>query len=357
MKREGCESMRESIVKRVACGVFAVLFALTMSVAPGQVAVAYAQALATQSALSPQGITFDIEQTIATSSAVTFSWEVPAGTAKQTITYTASVGGTTTKSASNVELDASTSSYTLSGLEADTKVNITIYAYKSEDATTFSYYAYSNDVKTLPSKVSGLSYYRTFDQAYFSENKLSVAFSTATFSSADGYQCVLYTKAGKKVQTVKTDGKNGYVKFSKATLKKCYKVRIRPYMTLGGTSTTVYGSWSSYFYAVPAAKMKDLSTSAVKKAKAKVSWTKVSGASKYQIYVATSKKYVSNASSLTYKKVATVSSLKSSYTIKKAGGKKLNTKKYYYYIRVVTVCKYGSKTAKSQGTYSLYCHQ
>lgn len=71
------------------------------------------------------------------------------------------------------------------------------------------------------------------------------------------------------------------------------------------------------------------------KKKATISWRKVSGATGYYVYRSTSKNG-------TYKKIATVKR-KTTYIDKKS----LKSKKYYYY-KVVTYKKYGSKVAKSK---------
>lgn len=71
------------------------------------------------------------------------------------------------------------------------------------------------------------------------------------------------------------------------------------------------------------------------KKKATISWKKVSGATGYYVYRSTSKNG-------TYKKIATVKR-KTTYIDKKS----LKSKKYYYY-KVVTYKKYGSKVAKSK---------
>ena len=347
------------VVRRFVCGVCAAVCALTMSVAPGQVAAAYAEGLGTQGTLAAQATTLELRQTAATNTSVTVGWDAQSGLAKQMVQYTAYVNGATVASADYFEIDADATSYTISGLQKDAVLTVTVRGFTQADAETYDYETTGtlSDVKTKSSAVGTLSYYQPFDQGYYSTYNLSVSFTPSSQANADGYQAVLYTKAGKKVETLTVSEYSTRATFSKAKLTRCYKVRIRPYVVLANTSTKVYGAWSSYLKAVPGAKMKSLSSKSVTKSKIKVQWSKVTGASKYIVYVARSKGYTSSASNLSFKKVATLTKAKSSYTIKKVGSKKVNTKNYYYYVRIVTVAKYGSKTVKSKNVSALYCHK
>ena len=72
----------------------------------------------------------------------------------------------------------------------------------------------------------------------------------------------------------------------------------------------------------------------------KINWSKVSGASAYEIYVSTS------YDTKTFTKVNTVKSKNTSYTLKKFKKKKLK-KNTMYYISVKPVCKVGKKNCST----------
>ena len=345
--------------RKGACAALAALLAFTMSALPGNTAVAYAQGLTTQATSEEEEESIDLQQTKATNTSVTLTWNVLDGMVKQAITYTATVGSTTIATADYLDIDATATSYTITGLKKNVEITFGIYQYDDAEKSDVGYadHDYLSSVKTLSSTMGSLSYYMPFDKGHFSSYKLSVACTRVQNANADGYQAVLYTKAGKKVQTVTLSYYTSYVTFSKAKLTQCYKVRVRPYVELDGTTTKAYGAWTSYFKAVPCAKTKQFTNATAGKKKMKVKWSKVTGASKYIVYVARSKSYTSDTSGLSFKKVATVSGKKTSCTVKKVNKKKVNTEKYYYYVKIVTVSKYGSKTVKSKGTSAEICHR
>lgn len=359
MEKEGRVGTLGQAAKRGACAVLATLLALTMGAVPGNTATASAQELTTQAASEEDEESIDVRQTKATNRSVTLAWNVLDGMVKQAISYTATVGSTTIASAEYLDIKATATSYTITGLKKNAEITFAIYQYDDAEKSGVGYADrdYLSSVKTLSSTMGSLSYYMPFDKGHFTDYKLSVACTRVQNANADGYQAVLYTKAGKKVQTVKLSYYTSYVKFSKAKLTQCYKVRVRPYVELDGTSKKAYGAWTPYFKAVPCAKTKQFTNATAGKKKMKVKWSKVTGASKYIVYVARSKSYTSDTSGLSFKKAATVSGKKTSCTVKKVGKKKVNTEKYYYYVKVVTVSKFGSKTVKSKGTSAEICHR
>lgn len=75
--------------------------------------------------------------------------------------------------------------------------------------------------------------------------------------------------------------------------------------------------------------------------KASVKWQKVKGARKYFIYACKGDPFKK------YKKIATVSSSKNSYTFKKWNKKAIDTRKNTYYLKVIAVGTFGKKSVKS----------
>lgn len=210
-----------------------------------------------------------------------------------------------------------------------------------------------------PANVTDLNYNQYFSKANssYSTYKLTVAFNSEYTTGLKGFQGELYDKSGNLVQTVNTDSTRCAVTFSKASWKKAYKVHVRGYAVDSATGQTTYGAWSSWFYAIATPQLK-ASKKNVKKTQYKIGWTKQTDAKKYSIYVAKTKKYksVSKMKTKDFKKVATVSAKKNSYTVKKVGKSKVNTKKYYYYTYVVAEGKVGGKTVKSIPYNAFYCH-
>lgn len=122
--------------------------------------------------------------------------------------------------------------------------------------------------------------------------------------------------------------------------KRCVaRLRVRSCVSIN--NTIFRSGWSVYKNIVPQPVLKKAS---VGKEKVKLRWKKVRGASKYIIYM--SKKKGSG-----YKKIASVSSKKTSYTVKKFKGKKLTKKRKYYYKIVTKTKNYGSSLKIAVGVF------
>lgn len=280
-----------------------------------------------------------ITQTNATSSSVTVSWNSVPGASVYDVYYYCSsistedifVGTTSSTSAQIKKLPADTSVY--------------VYVYPRRKAVSSPYYTtlassgnymYLSGVLTTPGKPQVVITDRDPRKKIGTKknsnyNTLEVSYSYA--SNADGYEVYVYDSNGKKIKTVKNTkaySTSSIVKGVKTTAT--VYVQVKPYTLINGSKK--YGDASSKILSVgaPTAKVAK-SGSGVK-----ISWNKVTGAKKYEIYMSTTNK--------NYKKIKTVSSSKKSVVITKFKGKKL--KKYQtYYFYVKAVGKYGKKTAKS----------
>lgn len=145
---------------------------------------------------------------------------------------------------------------------------------------------------------------------------------------AEGYK-VSYSTDGKKWTTVKTDGTAFNVKKLKSG--KSYRFKVRAYA--GGNQ----GSYSSVVQSatkVSQAKLKSVKSAS--RGTLVATWTKLSGADGYQLYLSTSKKFTAKKTQkLTVKKnktvKATVKKLKKNktYFVKLRGYKTVNSKKVY----------------------------
>lgn len=147
--------------------------------------------------------------------------------------------------------------------------------------------------------------------------------NSATYSGAlRGIQWKLTDLSGKTVKT----GTTTSTKFkANVATNRCYNFYVRGYTTINGNRR--YGVWSTKKLVVPQPKM--YVPTLASGMRLNVKWKKVSGATSYIIYGSTSK-------TSGYKKIATVSSSKSSYVVSKILGKKLvKNKKYYIKVRAV----------------------
>ena len=161
---------------------------------------------------------------------------------------------------------------------------------------------------------------------------------------AHGYEVeVRKLKGNKKVKTItSTSTYSSSVKFSKNT---AYKYRIR-YFTVSGTQK-LYGGYSGYrYFCIQKVSGKKHYRTNSTTATFKLSWSKVSGAKGYTVYI-------SKSSSGKYKKVKKLSSKKKSITIKKYGKSKLKRFQTYY-IKVVPTLKDGKKTVKNDTQLIVY---
>ena len=140
----------------------------------------------------------------------------------------------------------------------------------------------------------------------------------------EGVEWRLLTKNGKAVKYSGTATTKQFTDYNVA-LNQVYQLSVRGYSLVNGVK--YFGPWYSKVV-VPQPKMKKLKL--VDGRKIKVSWKKVSGATKYIIYGSTKEKSG-------YKKIATVKKKKTSVLVSKVRGKKL--KKYQnYYFKVQAVC-------------------
>lgn len=268
------------------------------------------------------GSVTDIRQTGAEKKSVTVTWGAAANAAAYNVYYQE-------YGEDNMVLAGSTTntSYTLNGLNGGTKYRVKVAA---TDGVTEGYGTTSYTV-TLPDKMTGLQQSKWW---YFIK-QLDVKWETQ--SGVEGYEVTLYDDKGKKVSK-KTINSSYTTSTSFTKMKdKVYTVKARSFMTYNGKK---YYSSTASICCLNQARISKIKVSGNK---LKLTWGKVSGATGYQIYVSTKK-------SSGYRKVATVSSKKNSYTVKKFNGKKFSSKKTYY-VYVKTVCNKGKSKNTSGAVY------
>lgn len=217
--------------------------------------------------------------------------------------------------------------YTLSNLGKDTKYHIEVTAVRNSAAgfsAISSSYASLYTVPVAPSKASKpvLEYW------WNSSSELEA--TTQALTCADGYEYQVNTYKNKKATTFTTTSSTtaAFIKYKNFKKYQFFKIRVRGFCKTSDGSKC-YGSWSDWQYICSAPVVKGKSSGT----KLKASWSKVTGASRYVVYV-------SNKKDSGYKKFTTTK--KTSCTITKFGKQKLKKNKTYY-VSVVPQIKVGKK--------------
>lgn len=283
---------------------------------------------------APNNIT-SLGQTNATTSSVTLSWTASSGASGYMV-----YAGTTE---ANIALKGTTAatSFTVGGLAKDTGYIVAVVPYKDNGAGfKQAWYTRLNDAYTLSGKVTGvkLSASNEYTAQY------QVAWSQSGVKMADGFEIVITNKSGKKITSATEAASNGKINlshiFKSSKLRtQAWKVKVRAYLLMDN-GKKVYGAYSAEKVIVPNAYIKSVKLVSKTSTDVKLTWTKVTGATNYTVYRATS-------ATGKYKKVATVKG--TTYTMKKLA----KYKNYYVYVKAnkVKVGKksYSSTTVKNPG--------
>ena len=264
-----------------------------------------------------------LKQTAAGVNSISMSWNASAGAASYVIygyiNYNWTQIGT-----------SATNSATISGVAATTSTRFAVAAVKNVTGGTITGEISDGvEMKAVPIKVSQIA------MQYYWDSLKEAKYIWTDVNNADGYQYEVKSANGKKTYFRATSTSSyTYVKpFPRGIF---VKARVRAYVTVG--NKVYYGAWSPYTYHASSKKVTAKRSSNGKKISLK--WKKVSGACGYQVYVSTK-------STGGFKKVKSLSSKKSSYTITKCGKKKLKKGKTYY-IQLRYQTKVGKKKVTSK---------
>ena len=179
---------------------------------------------------------------------------------------------------------------------------------------------------TKPKKVTGLKAKK--------QTTTSITLNWSKVSGATGYEVYKYNSSKKKWEKVGSTTKTSYtVKKLKAGTK--YKFKVKAYKTV--SKKKYYGSYSSELQTATKTSTPKITSVTTGSKKANLKWKKVSGATGYEIYMATSK----NGK---YSKVKTITK---SSTVKYSKTKLKKNKKYYFKVRTY-------KTVNGKKIYSSY---
>ena len=228
---------------------------------------------------------------------------------------------------------------TVGSLPANTQ--LALYGYACRKAASTGFIAHTSydcgadySVKTLTGKINT----KNFGVSNAWSNINSYTFAVSSGFNADGYQFQFQNVKGKVKKEVLTASNSvGVSDFINGTF---YKYRVRSYVDCGIDKK--FGEWSDFRYIGVPKDVNGVSRTRGKKRTLSLSWKKVSGASKYIVYISKSEKGG-------YKKVKTLSPKKRSLKITKCGKKKLK-KNTTYYVKLVVKGKVGKKTVSSDVT-------
>lgn len=267
-----------------------------------------------------------------------------ASTSNVTLTATGAVGANYYEAYINDQCVAASMAPTFAmqvPLTQATQYSIQVYAARINSAGTFaaaSAYGYERvTAKTLAKKLSTDEF--GLRNAWDSLNSYQFGVTLSEGCTVDGVQFQFKDAKGKKKKTATKDGT--YVELNKFINGKFYQYRVRTYVyTSNGKK---YSAWSGYRYIGVPGKTKCVTTGR----KIKLSWSKVSGATGYTVYIST-KEHSG------YKKVKTLGKGAGSITITKCKGKSLKKGKTYY-VKLVPHAKISKKNRQTQFWYYWKC--
>lgn len=225
-------------------------------------------------------------QSDATSSTATFTWDTP-----DSSEYSAQVIGyrlSTDSSLTYVDVSITDTSYTVETGDAE---YCYLYVYlgsssitAAKSASGYDVYAYA---KGYPFDSSKLAKVKATSSSWTNSRTLYV--NTDFNEKSGGTQIVVYSKTGKKLATVtKTSATTVGLD---AAIGKVVKVRQRSYLKLS-SGKTLYSTWSGWATFVPSCKVNSVSKAS---GKLKLKFKKTSGATKYIVRYAYSKKHLNSS--------------------------------------------------------------
>jgi len=278
------------------------------------------------SAKAETGLVTELKQKDATKTSVTLEWQAATGATEYEI-WEYSLNG----AIANLKGKTTATNTTINGLKPG---EIYIFTIVPTDGSQRypSMMATANNVKTVAEKPSDIvSVYRKKNQVQLSWD--------ASKAYVDGYEIQLYNgkkKVGKKINIT---GMKNSATIKKVDARRFYRVRMRSYVNT--TSGKRYSNYATHYTAnhvqiVPRRADKNI----------RLTWTRVTGATGYTIYVRRGDKGK-------FQKLADVKKNTLSYTIKRIQGKKLKRGREYS-IYVIARKKVKGVTYQSVGAYGLY---
>ena len=286
------------------------------------------------SAAVQAAVTIRPKQTAATPNSITISNYAVSGARFYRIYFDKKAAGDLSTNSPNITTPLT--SYTFSGLAADTIYHYYIEAFDANSTVIGSMNNVTYPATVTPGSVTNCDadYWNGSNSGHF---KIA---SNQYPNTMDGIDWEIWDRTGKK--KVASGRSLSSVFTVKVSRKQTYILKVRGYVSMSvsyatGDQGRFYGPWYSKVI-VPSPILKK-PTQANNYSAVKVRWTKVNGATKYIVYGSTSP-------GSGYKKIASVSKKKSSYVVKKFRGKSFKFYKTYYF-KVVAV-KGNAKSADAE---------
>lgn len=284
---------------------------------------------------APAAVSGSIKQTGAKTNSVTASWNKVAGATGYKVYVKKSGDSEYIASGTTTSTSYKLAKYNGKKLTADSIYYIGVCATKTSESgfVAESLPSSVTNFCTLPNKTKKII------AASWKPGTSSLKIMWTPASVASGYDVYFYNSKNKVVKKA-TSTTNAYT-FTKAPKAGFCSVKVRPYIKTDN-GKKIASSWSKKTYFISQSSIKNDFT--LVNGKLTIKWTKVSGASNYAVYAGTS--------ATNMKKVATVSSKKTSCTIKKISGSTVS--KYgTYYVKVIPQKKVSGTTYKGDhGWYS-----
>lgn len=291
--------------------------------------------------LAPAAVEAAVRQTAATTDKVYFEWDAMTPPSSAVAWgYKVSFGSSSSQIKQSGYFDTNTRSTYVENLGANSEVYVKVeLAYLDSSNVERTYTSYSTYCYTTPVAVTQFTGY----DFRSSQKGLDVVWAPSVGMYRARYDYEIRDAADKLLMSGADLSTSELYLSSYKYYNKAAKIRVRPSVKNYYNGAVYYGAWSSYHNLVPqpVLKLKKNKYGVLKNHTLKVGWSKVKGASGYLIYVSTKEKSG-------YKKVATVKSSKTSYTIKKFKKKKIQFNKMYY-VKVVTKTKKLGKSKKNYG--------
>jgi len=261
---------------------------------------------------------------IPSASSIKLSWTKASDVSGYEVWYATSKAGTYQKAKTTTA-----SGYTQTGLKAGTTYYYKIRSYKTVSGVKV-YGAYTS----VTSKKLTVPTPKNVKVTNSSATSLKISWSKV--ADASGYEIYCATSKTGTYSKIKTITSGTTVSYTNKSLKnnKTYYYKVHAYRTVNGVKK--YSSYCSILSKKVSLAKTTLTAATKSKTSIKLSWTKVSGATKYEIYRSTSKNG-------TYKKIKTVTTV--SYT-----NTKLTSNKTYYYKVKAVQGSYKSAYSEVQST-------
>lgn len=266
-------------------------------------------------------------QTKAGKNSVKIEWDKPSISNARLNYYKIAIGKSYDNPTKTYQVSPSATSYVISGLKTYNLYYVRVYYNYTSTYTSQTYENwYPLSVITAPGKVSGIDY-----DFYSNQNGFRIVWNAPSGDAYGAkYQCTMRDLNGKLMKTFKTSSRYGF--FSNFAVRKVGKAKIRAYIEVNGKAS--YGAWATKNI-IPQPKLStDKKKSYISGGKMRLSWTKVTGATGYDIFVSLKK-------DSGYKKVASVKSTSTGATLSSFNGSsfKYNTT---YYVKMRTKSKLGN---------------